>query len=377
MLLYNSVQNKTLLYDTVFRKKTSFEEDTELTIITGYIGFSTPEELLYLGFKNIKVIIGMYGSNISPDLHSILLRIQRQNPKIQFFYTNSKIHSKIYIWHKGNNIKEYAIGSANFSSATALVENLYRETLDLFPSETKSEEKINQYLNDISNFLIPIDKYTTTLEATKREKHLLVEEKGRILSLLSSRSTPTSPNIIGETTIVGGVSVSSGLNWGYSNGLPLLGDAYIAISSEFVKNNPDIIPPKQKDENIPIEVLWDDGVTMLMLMEGNMGTDVLYPKQISSYNNKSLLGSYLRKRIGEKIGQDLEFNQEEIDEVKRYKNSKEETKINGNILNSIKTKLITKDILNKYGRTTIDIKRMSNGSYYFDFGVKKTIKNNW
>ncbi|ETB64114.1 TPA: NgoFVII family restriction endonuclease [Candidatus Nomurabacteria bacterium] len=373
MLLYNSVENKTLLYDTVFRKKASFEEDTELTIITGYIGFSTPEGLSKLGFKNTKVIIGMYGSSVSPDMHSILLRIQKQNTNIKFFYTSSKIHSKIYIWHKGNSIKEYAIGSANFSSATALVENLYRETLDLFPTEIESEEKINQYIKDINSFLVPIDNYTATLGATQRERHLLVEERGRILSLLSSKSTPTKPNIIGATTIAGGVSVSSGLNWGYSNGLPLLGDAYIAISAEFIKNNPDIILPKQKEENVPIEVLWDDGTTMLMLMEGNMGTDILYPKQISSYNNKSLLGSYLRKRIGEKINKNLEFTEEEISEIKKHKyllRKEEATNIDVQIFNSIKTKLITKDMLDEYGRTTIDIKKLDDGSFYFDFGAR-------
>ena len=371
MLLYNSVENKTLLHDTVFRKNTSFDEGTELTIITGNIGFSTPEGLLHLGFKNTRVIIGMYGSNISPDLHSILLRIQRQNPNIKFFYTNGKIHSKIYIWHKEDKIEEYAIGSANFSLATALVENLYRETLDLFSNEIESEKKINQYIKDINSFLIPIDGYTSTLGATKKEWHLMVEERGRLLSLLSSRSTPANPNILGVTTVAGGVSVSSGLNWGYSNGLPLLGDAYIAISSEFVKNNPDIVLPKQKEENIPIEVLWDDGTTMLMLMEGNMGKDILYPKQISSYNNKSLLGSYLRKRIGEKIGKVLEFTDEEINEVKRYKNLKKEVVMDKQIFDSIETKLITKDILNKYGRSNIDIKKLNNGSYYFDFGIKE------
>ncbi len=372
MLLFNSTTNKNLLFDKVFRDKSFFKEDTEYTIVTGYIGQSTPKELINLGFKKTKVIIGMYGNRIRPELHSVLLRIQKEYPFIRFYYTDSKIHSKIYVWHIGKNIQECAIGSANFSSGTALVENLYRETLYLFDKESEASKlSIFNYLSNIENFLIPIEDYEINLKFKDRLKHKELQERGEALSLLASRSTPSHPNIFGLVTKKGGVSVSSCLNWGFSKGLPLLGDAYIPVSSEFIKNNKDLIPCKPEKENIPIEVLWDDGETMTMLMEGNIKIDgILYPKQISSYKNKSLLGDYLRKRIGEKINKDLTFSKDEIKYIKEIKKNKNFKNINEDFCEKIRNKIITDKMLEMYGRDKIDIRKTDSRSYYFDFSAK-------
>jgi len=372
MLLYNSEKNNNLLFDKIFRKKCFFKEDTNYTIITGYIGYSTPKELIGLGFKNIDVIIGMYGSNIKPEMHAILLKIQEENENIKFFYTDQKIHSKLYIWHVDEVVQEYAIGSANFSSSTALMENFYRETLDFFENQEDSL-KILQYYENIKKFLIPIKEYN--IKSCDKELCEMVIKKSYSLSLLSGKTVLLKPNILGSITKKGEVSVSSALNWGFSRGLPLLGDAYLAISSSFIKNNLNFIPPKIiNSKNIPIEVLWDDNETMIMLMEGNQSVDgVLYPKQISSYKNKSLLGTYLRKRIGDKIGLNLNFTKEEVDVIKRSKNNVKNFNFNDSFSKKLKEKIITKDMLEKYGRTTIDIKKIKENTFYFDFSTKKNI----
>ena len=45
--------------------------------------------------------------------------------------------------------------------------------------------------------------------------------------------------------------------------------------------------------------IWDDGVVMECLLEGTQDLDgKRAPKQISTYNDKSILGAYLRKRLG-------------------------------------------------------------------------------
>lgn len=367
MLVYNTEKEKDLLFRKVFRTcKNINGKDTEYTIVTGYIGYDTPKELIGLGFKKVKVVIGMYGNRVSPQMHNILLKLQTNNDNINFYYTNRNIHTKMYVWHVEDNILEYGIGSANFSSSTALVENFHRETLDFFKPEEKDNNEINKYLDDVNKFLIPIEKYEHKKDSIieKQENITLLGEK---LSLLSNRKT-NKKNIVGISTVKGGVGASSGLNWGFSNGLPLLSDAYIAISSEFIKNHPGIIPEKNKDENIPIEVVWDDGETMLMLLEGNQKiNDKLYPKQISTYKSKSLLGKYLRTRIGNKINKDLMFNEEEVKlvrELKKSKNFKDES-----FKNKIKEKFITTEILKEYGRTSIKIEKLGDNNFGFDFKV--------
>lgn len=75
---------------------------------------------------------------------------------------------------------------------------------------------------------------------------------------------------------------------------------------------------------------------MLCLLEGTQEIDgFVYPKQISTYNDKSMLGIYLRGRIG--VANDH---------------------------------LVTRDDLNNYGREDIDvIYNERENIYYFNFNV--------
>lgn len=115
-------------------------------------------------------------------------------------------------------------------------------------------------------------------------------------------------------------------------------------------------PQKSADVNLPIDVIWDDGTEMQMLLEGNQEIEGrLYPKQLSTYKNKSEIGIYLRKRIGDKIGVDLSISNDLSKEDFKSKASE------------YKDKLITKDMLEKYGRTSIEVKLIGDKTYYFDF----------
>ena len=151
-----------------------------------------------------------------------------------------------------------------------------------------------------------------------------------------------------------------GLNWGFSNGLPRPNDAYIKIPKEQIHNNPLMFPPKNEDINDPIDVIWDDGTEMQMLLEGSQIVDgVNYPKQISTYKNKTELGLYIRERIGKVIGKDLiipvELSKEQFVPKAHF----------------YKDKFITKEMLEKYGRTSINIKLIGDRTYYFDFSSNK------
>lgn len=129
----------------------------------------------------------------------------------------------------------------------------------------------------------------------------------------------------------GNVPRKSGLNWGFADAHVSNSDAYIALRKDFFLNFPNFFPPHG---NI-ISVVWDDGVRMNCLLEGTQVINgIVKPKQISTYDDKSELGVYLRNRIG------VSYDH-----------------------------MITLDDLYNYGRTDIDISLLDNDEYFFDFSV--------
>lgn len=138
-------------------------------------------------------------------------------------------------------------------------------------------------------------------------------------------------------TTKGLVHVTGGLNWGSNatNHTRIL-DAYIPIHIATIRNNYGLVPIKSPVQNLNIiNVTWDDGVTMQCRFEGNI-TDsrngYIYPKQISSYPNKDILGRYFRRR-----------------------------------LNVAGTRPIVMGDLTTYGRTSVEITNLGNNNYNFDF----------
>lgn len=125
------------------------------------------------------------------------------------------------------------------------------------------------------------------------------------------------------------VQAQGGLNWGFANAHVNVEDAYIALTKAFFRENPSFFPP----HGSLIEVTWDDGEKMSCLLEGTQEIDgSLYPKQISSYDDKSIIGHYLRKRMGVSP-----------------------------------TKHITMQDLDNYGRNHIEVLHQEDYNYYFDF----------
>jgi DNA-binding XRE family transcriptional regulator len=188
-----------------------------------------------------------------------------------------------------------------------------------------------------------------------------------------------SSNIIGIPTSKGQVHAASGLNWGYSSGCSSLGDAYIPINKEnIIKAKQMFIKPS--NVNIPIKSVWDDGEEIMLLLEGvrfNSGDNNIYPKQISSYKNKSAFGNYLRKRIGNQIGRNLIHSSYAISTIADIKSRnsrdkesiKEEIRNNHVLFQELNDKFITLDDLQQYGRTNISVSILEDGTYYFDFSI--------
>lgn len=308
--------------------------------MSGYVGYQTIKMLCeQCSDVHITVVYGMYGSErISQPLHLALMEVQRQYSNITILYSTIPVHSKIYTWNCDAKIEKALVGSANFSISGMM--NDYKEILSDVEQDTYSTLK--EYCDYVLSKAISCNdaevKFQKVFKASGHSK--LVQP---LLAKNVCRATLLDRN--------GMVSKKSGLNWGLSNGHVSEGDAYIRITSNYIKLFPSLFPPKKyvgmdnplsngkkNRENDEVELIWDDGEKMIGLLEGQQTKTInglVYPKQLSTSPSKSILGKYLRKRLG------VDLNH-----------------------------TITKRDLLRYGRTSIDISLVGEGIYYLDFSVK-------
>lgn len=137
------------------------------------------------------------------------------------------------------------------------------------------------------------------------------------------------PNLELYSVRDGRVQNQAGLNWCFADAHVNSNDAYIALTAAFFRENPDFFP----SHGTVINVTWDDNVKMQCLLEGTQKINgEIYPKQLSSYNDKSIIGYYLRSRLGVPS-----------------------------------TQLISMSDLDRYGRNHITVTRISDRDFYFDF----------
>lgn len=327
----------------------------EFVIITGYIGPPIISRLNSLHFDTT-IYVGMYGNKVSSVLHNSLLKYDKL-PNISISYTKMLVHSKCYLWFKNNKLIKALIGSANFSSSGLLTPK--KEVLgDILDNDFNKAKK---YYTIVKSNSFSVQNYVEPAKAPTEvdTEEAIITGDTATLSMLSTCNRNIL-NILGMKTKRGQVHASAGLNWGFSNGATSPNDAYIPIPAKCIRENTLIFPQKNKKINLPIDVIWDDGVEMQMLLEGDNEIDgCIYPKQISTFKNKSEIGVYLRKRISEKIEKDLVIP-EDISKAK-FKT----------VANDYKDKLITKEMLQAYGRTNITIKVIGDKTYYFDFSVNE------
>lgn len=321
MLYYDNLES------IIFNRHEFFDTD-ELIVLSGYLG---PKPILMLNDLPIKstVIYGMYGeSGIGNKLHEKLVEINEASSKTNVVYSQIPIHSKCYLWKKEGNVIHALIGSANFSVNG--LKTPYREVL----AETTKDtfDPLNDYISKIlKKSIICSDHIPDSTEKVEMPQMNIREDLYKVSLLTRSGKVPAK----------------SGINWGHSSGNVSVGDAYLRISTNIIRES-DMFPPKKnkpdfniqrenaKKLNESIEIIWDDGTTMEGLLEGSQPIDgIPYPKQISTRPRKNILGIYLRKRLG--LGPD-EF--------------------------------VTLEHLKAYGRTDVSISLQSKGVYYCDFSVK-------
>ena len=275
-MIYN-----TDLEELIFHRHEHFPSD-ELIILSGYVGPNPIDRLRELDFPK-RVIYGMYGSDgIKEVLHTSLIRLNDQVPDISIFYSNLPVHSKCYIWKNHGEIINALIGSANFSDNG--LRTPYREIL----AETNRDS------------FRPLDQYITQVLNNCIDCREGVVRRGPAIPIIPEDIAVCNMTLLDPRT--NEVQNANGLNWGQN---PLnhtnRSDANIPIRADYIRRYPTLFPPKHRGilladaagriqrHNDSIEIIWDDGVTMRGLLEGNVIIDnILYPKQIASFPEKMI-----------------------------------------------------------------------------------------
>lgn len=306
----------------------------ELKILSGYVG-PTPIQELHSGSNanlSCTVIFGLFKENRKAILHDELLRLNNGN--VQILYPNLPAHSKCYLWLSGGVPVRGLIGSANFSSNGLRIP--YRESL----MEVKDSDMraLNTYIDLIKR---------TCRICTDIDRSELQERRAR---RVIGEDTDEFEEGVAKLSLIdrrGEVPALSGLNWGMSpTSHVALDDAYIPIRQEVIRNHPELFPPRPIMDGAQtrgsldevVELIWDDGIAMQVKFEGvqmlsdSNGDMLKYPKQISSFPNKSIMGRYLRGRIGVPSGV-----------------------------------VVTREHLERYGNTTIQLSMVSEGVYSANF----------
>ena len=334
------------LYDIIFHRHELLRCD-ELIVISGYVGPAPVHRIKDIPLKTT-VVYGMYASDgIHKSLHSSLLKEENELPNLKILYSTMPVHTKAYMWLYKGEVIHSLVGSANFSLnglTTPYKETLAETTADTF-------QTLGEYRDFVFKKCIPcIDASVSQTSSQKKKQNIWTEYNRNICDL------PLYIINQGEKII----PPASGINWGMAKltGSHVnINDAYIPISAENADHYPQLFPAKQtaptnmdsvfrKDHrhNDTVEVIWDDGTEMNVLLEGSRGRNdgygnkIWYPKQIASSPTKAELGKYIRRRIGIPEGQ-----------------------------------AITYDDLIEYGRDTISISLQGEGIYYFDFAPKTPI----
>lgn len=299
----------------------------KLEIISGYASaamvFKHFQEIdnLNLSSTNIQInlIIGMANRDgISKPDHENYIKFMESEFKDRFscsyIFDDKPVHSKVYTWLRDETPVKAFMGSCNYSQA-AFIKNTQKEVA----YECDAKKAHDYFLSNIPNTLFCYHQDA---------EQLLDLYKYRASKILREEDMNTNFEIDGleKATVSlldrdGNVPETSQLNWGQRMGREP-NQAYFQLKPEVYRS--DFFPVK----GIHFSVLTDDGKTLVCTraQKDERGHAIETP------HNNSLLGEYIRFRLGLKNGE----------------------------------KVTLQDLLN-YGRTTIDFYKVDDESYFMDF----------
>ena len=314
----------------------------ELIVLSDSVGI---EPLRWLEELPIQSTVILYykdtvDTRVPEMLHNAYLAEQEKFKNVRLMYSDVPVASQHYIWRDHGNITYALAGSATFTlkgMKTPIKETLAELTSDAFPALSEHLKLVMGNGMSCTKGKARIFSFYSTNIVSRDDNNILYAE--------DFCKTPVCE--VKEQHLY--MSDDSGLNMGLASSGKTNGhkdDACIPIRLENILRYPNLFPAKimypegfagdvtlscPHDDNI--EIIWDDGTYMTAALEGIQGG--AFPKQIVSSPDKSLLGKYLRNRLGVPSGVAISM----ID-------------------------------LLKYGRTNIDIWLLAEGIYFFDFSQK-------
>lgn len=227
------------------------------------------------------------------------------------------LHSKTYLWYKGDTPVQAFVGSANYSQ-NGFFSNQVETMTDADPKDLHQfvADIVNQSKNcgdnDITNFITLHEK-----PLIKKPLEAPAHSAGAQEDLGDKREAVTISLLVrgGETP------ARSGINWGQRDGRDP-DQAYLSIPATIQRT--DFFPPRGDC----FVIHCDDG----FLLECKRAQDE--GKAIETYKNNAILGKYIRERIGLASGE-----------------------------------YVSRNDLKSYGRTNVSIYKIDSESYYMDFSV--------
>jgi hypothetical protein len=266
----------------------------------------------------IQVIHGMYPQDgITRTDHEMFksLSSPESTTEVRYLLTRPACHAKVYVWSTNGTPTTAFLGSANYSQGA-----FFGRTQEvLAPCDP---EQALLYAQSIWSECIEVSNVQGIKAPAKRFKSTEVPTDSEIVISLLARGN----------VIPGG----SGINWNLGTNRSHRKDknaAYISTSNH--TNKPGFFPSRSE----VFLAHFDDGAIFPMrTMSAKVkGASIYNYGAITSAEDNQILGAYLRKRIGNAIGKNLD------------------------------QQFIQMDDLVKYGRTSIKVTKLDDSTYHFDF----------
>lgn len=313
----------------------------DLKILSGYVSPILVTKILdEFPELNLKIFVGMVSQDgISEFTHLAFQHlVRRYGNRLDVYYQIAKPgqHGNVYYWENplilGLDQKIF-VGSATFT-----LNGFYHRNEILVEHDGNVEHLFN-HLNlinctstNVSDKVVIHHDKENELEVSFEDEHLdffRLTENDELESYYESINIPL--------TIRGGETPpKSGINWGHNgrNGLrqPTRtgNEAYLSISKQVHRERPHFLPQRREK----LLVITDDREMFVCKVAQEER------KAIETCDNNSILGSYIRKRIGVTSGAFVE----------------------------------TRDLI-RYGRDSVRLTKIHEGLYLLDFAADLTLSN--
>ena len=274
----------------------------EINLIVGMCRFDGLAISVHNGFKEL-----VSGNN----------RAYQSPFTCQYVTEGPPVHSKIYLWEKDGRPFRAYVGSANYTQAAF--------------SPARSELLHDCDPNQAREYYDLIESRTTYCNHAEIEDVIMLKPAHPVLSVEESPSISLSGAGISKVKLSlltnrGDVGFGSGINWGHRRNRTKRNpnEAYIPLPAKIARSG--FFPLERRH----FTVLTDDQKQLILRVQQDGD------KAITTPQNNSLLGEYLRNRIGVANGA-----------------------------------FVTKQDLLNYGRTDVTFYKLDEEQFYMDFSTEK------